>query len=535
MSNFDYQNDDFEALLNEYMPVNEELKPRKKVTGTIASMDRTFAYLEAGEPMTVRVKSDELRNYNEGDTVEVFIVGEDMDEEILIGSRKRVEAEEGFEKLKTALENKTIVTGKITKKINGGYIVEVYHQDGFLPNSLSEIPLKEGENFVGTEVEVLVKEIKDKKKILFSRRDVVNMREMAELETLKLGDVVEAVVTEILDFGLVTKIGNLKGFVHISEVSWKKTENLKSMFKVGEVIKGEIIEIDPKRRNIKLSMKALVRNPWDIASETFAIGDEIPGKVTKLVQYGAFIELLDGVEGLIHISDFAWNKKKVNMNEYVKVGDEVTVKITEFEPNERKLKLGIKQLSKNPWDDANDRYSIGTVLTGKVVETKPFGIFVKVEEGVDVFIHNSDFAWTGNKKYKIGDEVEFKVIELNLDEQKLKGSIKDLTRSPWELAAEKYSVGDVVTKEIKNIQDFGLFIKLEPGVDGFIPSQMASREIIKNLQDKFTPGDMIEAEIIEIDSKKERIKLSAKKLQFDKEKQEQAELLAKYGVSSSEK
>ncbi|MGL4308319.1 S1 RNA-binding domain-containing protein [Cetobacterium sp. SF1] len=534
MSNFE-NHDDFEALLNEYMPITEEgLKPKKKVLGSIVAVDRNFTYLDAGEPLSVRVRSNELRDYTIGDSVEIYIIGEDMEEEILIGSRKRIEAEEGLKKLQEALENKEPLKGRILKHINGGYIVEVLHQEGFLPNSLSEIPLNQAEKSIGKEIEVIVKEIKDKKKVLFSRKDVTEMKEMTELAKLNIGDVVEAEITEILDFGLVTKIGSLKGFVHISEISWQKTENLKNKFKVGETIKGEIIEIDPKKKNIKLSMKSLVRNPWDIAEETFALGNEVPGKVTKIVQYGAFVEIKEGVEGLIHISDFAWNKKKVNMNDYVKPGDEITVKIVEFIPAERRLKLGIKQLSKNPWENAKDKYAVGSILNGKVVEVKPFGIFVKVEEGVDVFIHNSDFAWAGNKKYKIGDEVEFKVTELHLDEQKLKGSIKALSKSPWEMAIEKYSVGDIVSKEIKNIQDFGMFIKLEPGVDGFIPSQMATKEIVKNLRDKFQPGQVVEAQIVEIDSAKERIKLSIKKLQMNREKEEQAELLAKYGVSSSE-
>ena len=534
MSNLEnYQ--DFEALLEEYMPVQEE-KTRKKVEGIIAAMDRNYAYLDvAGEPMNVRVRTEELRNYNVGDKVEVAIVGEDSEEEVLIGSRRRIDAEEGFKDIQAALENKSIIKGKISKRTKGGYIVQAFYQEGFLPNSLSEIPLKDGDKFVGKDIEVIVKEIKDEKKILFSKKDITLLKEENEFATLKIGEVVDAVVTDVLEFGLVVKICAIKGFVHISEISWKKTENLSSLYKKGDEIQGEIIELDPAKRNVKLSIKALSRNPWEILGEKVHVGDTVEAKVTKIVPYGVFAEVIDGVEGLIHSSDFTWNKKKININNFVKVGDEITVQVTEFTPAERKLKLGIKQLSKNPWENSEERFAVGTVLTGKVIEVKPFGIFVQVEDGVDSFIHNSDFSHTGNKKYNLGDVVEFQVIELHPEEQKIKGSIKALTKSPWDLAMEKYKVGDIVKREIKNLQEFGMFIKLENGVDGFIPTQMASKDFIKNLKDRFTPGEEVEAEIVEIDSEKKRIKLSIKKLEFAKEKRENADLIAKYGVSSSEK
>ena len=249
--------------------------------------------------------------------------------------------------------------------------------------------------------------------------------------------------------------------------------------------------------------------------------------MTRIVNYGAFVELLPGVEGLIHSSDFSWTSKKVNVNNFVKVGDEIKVVITDLSPKERKLKLGIKQLSSNPWEDAENKFAVGTTLTGTVVEVKPFGIFVQVEEGVDGFIHNSDFAWSGNKRYSKGDKIEFKVVELNLEDQKIKGSIKELTKSPWETALENYKVGDRVEKEIKNIQDFGMFVKLEEGVDGFIPTQLASRDFIKNLKDTFKLGEVVLAEIVEIDSEKKRIKLSIKKVQLEKQKNENKELIEK--------
>ncbi len=303
------------------------------------------------------------------------------------------------------------------------------------------------------------------------------------------------------------------------------------------MVKAEIISLEPEKKNVKLSIKALTRNPWEVAAEQYAVDSVIEGKVTKIVPYGVFVEIADGVEGLVHMSDFTWNKKRVSLNEFVQVGDTVKVKVLEFQPAERKLKLGIKQLSENPWDSAETRYAVGTQLTGKVLEVKPFGLFAEVEPGVDVFIHQSDYNWQGeeNKKFAVGDTVEFKVIELNTEDNKIKGSIKALRKSPWEVALENYKVGDTVEKEIKNIMDFGLFVNLSKGIDGFIPAQLASKDFIKNLKDKFTVGQKVKAQITEIDREKQRIKLSIKKIEIEEERRENQELLSKYGTSGEDR
>ena len=540
MSNFDHY-EDFEALLNEYMPVKEEEEIKTKVSGTIGSMDRNYSYLEvAGQPASVRVKTEELTGYEVGDTVEVLVVAkmEEDDALVLIGSKRRVDQEIGNEILAKALENNEIITGTIVKRIKGGYVVEVSYQQGFLPNSLSEIPFNKGDEFVGQEVKLAVKEIKEDrrgKKILFSRKEIVAAKELEALEKITENEVLKVTVLDVLDFGLVVKTEeDVKGFIHISEIDWKKTTNLKELFEAGDVLDAKVIEIDKNKRNLKLSIKELSRNPWDILVEKYAVDSEVFGKITRIVNYGAFVEILPGVEGLVHSSDFSWVKKKINVNNFVKVGDEVKVIITELNKDAKRLKLGIKQLSANPWEDAETRFAVGNVLTGTIVEVKAFGIFVQVEEGVDGFIHNSDFAWAGTKKFTKGDTVEFKVTELNLEEQKIKGSIKELEKSPWTLAMEHYSVGDRVEKEIKNIQDVGMFVKLEEGVDGFIPTQMVSKDFIKSLKDKFQPGQIVKAEIVEIDSEKKRIKLSIKKVELEAEKNEDKELLEKYGVSSSQ-
>lgn len=533
---------EFESWLNEYMPEEDNAKGEKvRVKGILATKERNFSFLDVpGLPTSVRVRTEELENYNEGDEVEVLLVGED--EDFKIGSRRRIDMEDSWKKLEEAFEKKEIITGKIVKRVKGGYMVEAMFHQGFLPNSLSEISMKDGDKVIGEEIKVMIKDIKpdkDKKgkKITFSKKDITLLKESEEFSELKVGDVVEAEITDVLEFGLSLKIQQLRGFVHISEVSWKKLDKLSDQYKKGDMVKAEIISLEPEKKNVKLSIKALTRNPWEVAAEQYAVDSVIEGKVTKILPYGVFVEIADGVEGLVHMSDFTWNKKRVSLNEFVQVGDIVKVKVLEFQPAERKLKLGIKQLSENPWDSAETRFAVGTQLTGKVLEVKPFGLFAEVEPGVDVFIHQSDYNWQGeeNKKFAVGDTVEFKVIELNTEDNKIKGSIKALRKSPWEVALENYKVGDTVEKEIKNIMDFGLFVNLSKGIDGFIPAQLASKDFIKNLKDKFTVGQKVKAQITEIDREKQRIKLSIKKIEIEEERRENQELLSKYGTSGEDR
>lgn len=533
---------EFESWLNEYMPEEDNAKGEKvRVKGILATKERNFSFLDVpGLPTSVRVRTEELENYNEGDEVEVLLVGED--EDFKIGSRRRIDMEDSWKKLEEAFEKKEIITGKIVKRVKGGYMVEAMFHQGFLPNSLSEISMKDGDKVIGEEIKVMIKDIKpdkDKKgkKITFSKKDITLLKESEEFSELKVGDVVEAEITDVLEFGLSLKIQHLRGFVHISEVSWKKLDKLSDQYKKGDMVKAEIISLEPEKKNVKLSIKALTRNPWEVAAEQYAVDSVIEGKVTKILPYGVFVEIADGVEGLVHMSDFTWNKKRVSLNEFVQVGDIVKVKVLEFQPAERKLKLGIKQLSENPWDSAETRFAVGTQLTGKVLEVKPFGLFAEVEPGVDVFIHQSDYNWQGeeNKKFAVGDTVEFKVIELNTEDNKIKGSIKALRKSPWEVALENYKVGDTVEKEIKNIMDFGLFVNLRKGIDGFIPAQLASKDFIKNLKDKFTVGQKVKAQITEIDREKQRIKLSIKKIEIEEERRENQELLSKYGTSGEDR
>lgn len=540
MSNVNENQNEFSQMLEEFLP-NQE----KRVEGVIESMDQNFSYLDVpGERTAVRVRTDELKGYKVGDTVEILITGlseEDDDQEYITASRKKIEVEKNWEKIEDSFKNKTILDAEVTKKIKGGYLVQALLYPGFLPNSLSEIPDNE-EKVVGKKIQVIVKDIKvdpkDKrnKKITYSVKDIKIAEQEKEFAALEVGQIVDCVVTEVLDFGLAVDINTLKGFIHISEVSWKRLDKLSDIYKVGDHIKAVIVSLDEAKRNVKLSIKKLEEDPWATVANEFKVNDEVEGTVTKVLPYGAFVEIKPGIEGLVHISDFSWTKKKVNVSDYVKEGEKVKVRITDLHPEDRKLKLGIKQLVANPWETAEKDFAVGTVIKGKIVEVKPFGIFVEIADGIDAFVHSSDYNWIGEEtpKFEIGNEVELKITELDLNNKKIKGSLKALRKSPWEHVLEEYKVGTTVEKKIKTVADFGLFIELIKGIDGFIPTQFASKEFIKNIRDKFKEGDIVKAQVVEVNKDTQKIKLSIKKIEIEEEKREEREQIEKYSTSSSE-
>ena len=538
MPNVNENHDDFLAMLEDYLP-NQE----KRVEGTIESMDQNFSYLDVpGERTAVRVRTEELKGYKVGDVVEVLITNiseEDDDQEYINASRRKIEVEKNWSKIEESFKNKTVLEGEIVKRIKGGYIVQALFHQGFLPNSLSEISEKE-EKVNGKKVSVIVKDIKEdskrNKKITYSVKDIKLAAQEKVFSNLREGQVVDCTVTEVLDFGLAVDIDGVKGFIHISEVSWKRLDNLAAEYKVGQQIKAVVVSLDEDKKNLKLSIKKLGIDPWSTVAEKFAVGDVVDGVVTRVLNYGAFVEIATGIEGLVHISDFSWTKKKVNVSEYVKEGETIKVNIVELHPEERKLKLGIKQLVANPWENAEEAFGVGQVVKAKVVEVKQFGIFAEITDGVDVFVHVSDYNWLGEEvpKFKAGDEVEVKITELDLKEKKIKGSIKALRKSPWEHALEEYKVGLTVERKIKTVADFGLFIELTKGIDGFIPTQFASKDFIKDIKEKFKEGDIVKAQIVEVNKDTQKIKLSIKKIELEEKKREEREQIEKYSTSSSE-
>lgn len=529
---------EFEAMLNEYLPPEKTESNKGKVIGKIAEEDRNYMYLDAvGQPTVIRVKKEELEGNQIGDEVEVMIVGELEDGELLLGSRKRVLMEQGSKKLVEAQKNESVIQGKFIKEIKGGYIIEFMGHQGFLPNSLSRLP----ENGIvsGDKLDVIVKDIKEDKKgekIVFSRKEIAEKELEGKLEQLSIGDVFKGEVIEVLSFGIGVKNSGVRGFVHMSELSWEKVGKIEELYKVGDIVTGKVKSVDLEKKQLKLSVKEMSENPWKILQDKYKEGDIIEGTVSRVEPYGVFIELVKGIEGLVHVSDFTWNNKKINAKDFVKIGDIVKVQIVNIDEKGRKVQLGIKQLSPDPWVGAEENYFIGNRVNGKIAEIKDFGVFVEDSRGMTIFVHQSDIFWLGEEKnpVNIGDKVELEITDLDFQERKIKGSIKNTRKSPWDKAMENYKVGDIIEKPIKTIIDSGVFITLERGVDGFIPTAMLGKENVKKAEDLVKIGDVVKAEIVEINDKAQKLKLSIKKVLVDAEKAAEEEMLQKYSVSSSE-
>ncbi|RUA06401.1 MAG: 30S ribosomal protein S1 [Fusobacteria bacterium] len=523
----------FEEMLNQYEP--KQAQRGEIVEAEIISKERDFSYLDIKGASEGIVRTDEIAEFEVGDMIRVAITEDSDDEGHIRVSRKAVIQEEAIAKLEEALKNKEIVKGKIIKKVNGGYIVEVMAHSAFMPNSLSQIRKDSTENVIGLEVEVIIKDIKterNRKKILVSRRDVVAMAEAESFAKLSENQIVEAEVINVLKFGLSVRVENVLGFIHISEISWGKVEDLNALYKVGDKVEAKIITLDPEKKSLKLSIKQLSQDPWATVADKYSVDTTVEGEVTKIVKFGAFVKLEDGIEGLVHISDFSWNNKKINLNEFIKPGDKIQVRILDLDTENKKLKLGIKQLSVDPWSVIDEKFKEGDTVSGTIVDTKPYGVFVEVEEGIDAFIHTSDFAWGKlEKKLAVGDKIEFKILAIDKENKKIKGGIKQLTKSPWEMLAEELQVGSIVTKAISSIADFGIFIDMGYGLDGMIHISQVSKEFVKDLKDKFEVGQEVTAEVIEISVDDQKVKLSIKKVELDADKNEDAELLKKYGMT----
>ena len=522
----------FEELLEGYLPEDPTKGEEREVT--IVKKEMIFTYLDINGKLEGRVRTEEVTDFKEGDVLKVQIINEDKDGNYVICSRRRVEQQENIGRLNEAFANGEVVKAKVIKQVKGGYGVEILKINAFMPNSLSSF--RPDDKAVGKEINVIIKEVKVEKngvKVLVSRKDVKAKKDKENFDAVDLNGIYEVEIKDLLDFGLSVTVENLSGFIHISELSWNRVEKIADKYKVGDKLQAKVIEKDKVKKSVKLSVKQLSQDPWSNIEMKYPVDAEIEGKVVRVSNFGAFVELEPGIEGLVHISDLTWSKKIKNIDDFVKIGDKIKVKVILLDTTDKKLKLSIKSLEKNPWEVINENNSVGSILKGKVVEVKDFGVFVEVEQGVDAFIHISDFAWEKVNKdyYKIGDEIEFKVIEIDGQNQKIKGSVKQLTKSPWETLKESYKVGDRVKRTVTSLTDFGMFVEVEKGIDGMIHISEVSKDFLKNISDKYKVGDEIEAEIIEINDDKEKVKFSIKKIEISKQRAEERENIEKYSVS----
>ncbi len=422
------------------------------------------------------------------------------------------------------------VHGTITKTIKGGFLVDI-GVDAFLHISQLDTQfVKDGEKYVGKSYEFAITEFdRKRKRVAISRRKILEDEKSAKrasvLETIAEGQIVDGTVSRITKFGAFIDLGGIDGLLHIAEMAWYKVRKVEDLLHQGQKVRVQIAKVDKENEKISLSMKSLTPHPWDSAAERFPVGLIMKGKVTSIMDYGAFVELEPGIEGLLHASEYAWNDSEGSFKRNVKKGQEIEVKIINVDKESKKISLSVKKMLSNPWDEAFRHYTPGTTVKGIVQNLMPFGAFVKLPEGIEGLVHISDFSWTEKIKHpeevvKKGDEIEVVVLEVNPQNEKISLSIKHTKADPY----KKYKVGTSVKGKVIRVTEFGAFIEIEPGIEALIKNIEMSSVKADRSQSILKEGEEVEAKITKLDMRDRKLEASIKKLEFDREK----ELVKKY-------
>jgi small subunit ribosomal protein S1 len=441
-------------------------------------------------------------------------------------SYKAVLEKAKFDEIQTAFNSCKHISGTILKSIKGGFIVDIGAINAFLPISQLDIHfVKDTQSYIGKTYEFVITELDGRKQnIVVSRRKIVedekNASREAALASLAEGQVLDGVISRITNFGAFVDIGGIDGLLHIGELAWYKVKKVEDLLHVGQKIKVQVIKVDKAGGKISLSIKNLIANPWDSVVECFPVGLVMKGKVTSIMDYGVFVELEPGVEGLLHASEYAWNDSEAALKREVKKEQEIEVKIIGVDKENKKIALSVKQTLFNPWDEVFRHYTPGTVVKGIVQNIMPFGAFVKLPEGIEGLVHISNFSWTKKIKrpedlLKKGDEVEVVVMEVNPQNEKISLSLKHTNHDPY----KKYKIGSLVKGKVIRTFDFGAFVEIESGIEVLVKKNEASSVKFDKGQDILKEGEEVEAKVIKIDVRDRKIEASIKKLEFDREKE----------------
>ncbi|NWO19460.1 S1 RNA-binding domain-containing protein [Leptotrichia sp. oral taxon 223] len=443
----------------------------------------------------------------------------------------KIEEEKYFENVNIG----DVVTGKVKEIFDFGIILDLGATSGFI--HISEVSWNQVDNLTerykaGDEISAkIIEKDAEKNRLKLSIKQLSEDPWIPFAASHKVGDIVEAVVKDVLDFGLVVTVDGISGFVHVSELAWHNGAKELKNYKEGDKFSAKIIQVEDGKKNVKLSVKQLSENPWDTVKEKYHIGDIIEKPITEVFDFGFLISLEKDIDGLLHVSDLSY-KREANLSSKYKAGDLIKFKIVDFNDEKNRITLSAKALLDDRWEVLEEIYDFDKSFTGKVMNVQDYGIFVELEKGIEVFIHKNEFSWDRkeHKEYKVGDEVEFKVIVVDKLDKKLSGSIKQLQKSPWKEAIEQYKKGNTVNTEIVEIQENFVLVKLTDRFNGIIPKRELTEEFLKDISEKFSVGDKVEAVITDINEKRKSIALSVKKVQEMAEKKEMDELMKVYGV-----
>ncbi|WP_027189404.1 30S ribosomal protein S1 [Fundidesulfovibrio putealis] len=469
-----------------------------------------------------------------GDEIDVYVVGKNESEGTIHLSRDRAKRMQLFDKLEDLQDKDDIITGRIQRRIKGGYTVDLGGVEAFLPGSHVDLrPVPDMDALVGNEFEFRVLKINRRRSnVIVSRRVLLEERRESLrrdlLTTLEESQTVTGRVKNITEYGVFVDLGGLDGLMHITDMSWKRVKHPKEMVSLGDELELKVLSFDKEKQKVSLGMKQLTPDPWQNIADKYPVDRRMSGKVTNLVDYGAFVELEAGVEGLVHISEMSWTRKLRHPSQMVHLGDEVEVVVLGVDPDKKRISLGMKQVKPNPWDLVAERYPEGAVLEGTVKNITEFGIFIGIEDGIDGLIHVSDISWTKKVRhpgemFKVGDVVRAKVLTVDKQSEKFTLGIKQLSDDPWHDVPGRYPVGAMVKGLVTNITDFGLFVEVEEGIEGLVHVSEISRKKVKTPAELYKEGDQIEARVIHVSADERRLGLSIKSLKEDDDKRKSKE------------
>ena len=469
----------------------------------------------------------DLNEIHVGDEIDVLLERLEDEHGMVVLSKTRAEQQRNWDNVLVTCEEGATVIGTVKGKVKGGLLVDV-GVDAFLPGSqIDVVPVRNLDDFLGQKLECKVLKInKERRNIVLSRRDLIEAQRQESKKKLLVeiqpGQTRRGVVKNITDFGAFVDLNGMDGLLHITDMSWGRINHPSEVVHVGQELEVFVLDVNQEKERISLGLKQKLQNPWDEIEMKYPKGTRIQGKVVNLVPYGAFVQLEEGVEGLVHVSEISWTKRVARASDVLNVGDTVEAVVLNVNKEEQKISLGIRQTEANPWDDVSSKYPLGTRVKGKVRNFTNYGAFVELEEGVDGMIHVSDMSWARKINHpsevlKKGEEVEAIVLEVSPENQRISLGLKQAQEDPWAGISGRYRIGQLIKGKVSKLASFGAFVELEEGVDGLVHISQISDEHVTKIRDVLQPGQDVEARVIKIDPIDRRIGLSIKAAKMPEE------------------
>jgi small subunit ribosomal protein S1 len=516
---------DFKALFEQSL---NQLQYGDIARGKVVQVKDDRVMVDVGWKTEGYIPATELKdaqgnmNISVGDEIDVFIDKRDSEGSLVL-SKDKASKLKIWEDIKNACENNILIEGVVVEKVKGGLSVDI-GITAFLPGSQIDVrPVKDLDKFVGQTMDFnLLKYDRKRNNVVLSRRSIVALEREAEkkdiLKSIQEGNVVEGVIKNITDYGVFIDLGGIDGLLHVTDISWGRIAKPSENFRKGEKIHTKVLSFDAEKERVSLGLKQLMDNPWEKITERYPVGSIVEGKAVNLTDYGVFVELESGVEGLVHISEMYWTREIKHPSKVLSIGETIKVMVLEVNPETKRVSLSLKQTTPNPWEKLKEKYPVGTIVKGVVRNITNFGVFVGIEEKIDGLIHVSDISWKHrvthpSEFFKKGQEIEAVVLNVDVENEKFSLGIKQIEKNPWDDLSQRYALGSTVTGKITNFTDFGIFMEIEEGIEGLVHISEISQKRVKTSSELYSIGDTVSAVVKSIDPKSKKIRLSIKELE----------------------